>query len=357
MSEKEQNPSFSSPRDQALYWMVRLQSGEATADDRRRFESWVLENPTHRKEFEHFSKIWHTLDQGKPFLVGEIAQAEAFWNANRLNRFSPIIKSLIRWGTLPLGAMALAILIVPMPQWWAKMHTTENQYRTTKGEQQTHTLADGSKIMLNTDTTLSVRISDTGRVVDLQQGEALFTVTHDETRPFEVHAGNGIVHDLGTRFIIHKSHEKVNVSVLEGIVEVWLENNGELLPTPRPRLVKQDQQVWYTTDGRVSSIEPYNRQTASSWLEGRLVFNAQPLEQVIKEIGRYQPEEIRLLDSGLATIPVSGIFYLHDLGSFLQALQDTLPVRATRINPRLVIVERTMKSEESISNRANQEMS
>lgn len=219
MSGNNHRPSSRSPRDQALQWIVRLQFGDATAVDRRRFESWALENPTHRKEFEHFSEIWNNLDQCRPFLPKEIAQAEAFWNDNRSPRLSQIRKGLIWWGTLPLGALALAALIVHLPGWWAKMHTTENPYQTTREEEEhTHTLADGSEIRLTTDTTPSVRISHTERVVDLQQGEA-------------------------------------------------------------------------------------------------------------------------------------------DLGSFVQALQDNLPVGATRINPRPMIVERTMRSEKSIPNRTNHRLS
>lgn len=352
MPENIQSPSSPSTREQALQWMVCLQSGEESAADRRRFEFWALDNPTHREEFERFSEIWNNLDLIKPFIAVEIGQAEAFWYANRSARFSTIRQSLPRWGTVPIVVGALVALMVLTPWLREKVGTTENHYQTTKGEQQSLTLADGSEIMMNTDTKLSVRLSDTERMVELQQGEALFTVTHDEKRPFEVRAANGTIHDLGTQFIIYKSHEQVNVSVLEGIVEVGLKENRSILPIPRPRTVKQGQHVWFTADGRVSSVESFDPQTARAWTEGQLIFESLPLEQVLKEVGRYRSGEIRLLDQSLAEIPVSGIFNIHDLESFLQALQDTLPVRATHINPHLVIVERTMKSDQSISSRA-----
>ncbi|MEX2493721.1 MAG: FecR family protein [Nitrospirales bacterium] len=354
MSEKRQGSSSPFPHEQALQWFVHLQSGEATAGDHRRFEAWLRESLAHQKEFECVSKIWKNLDQAKPFVAAEIDQAETFWHANRPARFQALRQSFLLWGRIPVIVVALVALVVLTPWLGGRLQVTEHQFQTGKGEQQSYILADGSEIMLNTDTKLSVRISDTERVVALQQGEALFTVTHDETRPLEVRAGNGTVRDLGTRFTVYKSPEQVNVSVLEGVVEVGLNERTDTLPMASPKIVRQGERVSFTADDRMSSVEFYDRQIANSWIDGRLVFQAQPLEQVLKEVGRYQSGEIRLLDSTLAPIPVSGIFNIHDLGSFMQALQDTLPVRVTRVNPRLVIVERIMMSDRSISSRAGQ---
>ena len=86
----------------------------------------------------------------------------------------------------------------------------------SKGEQRQVALPDGSHIMLNTDTKLSVLISERTRSVSLDRGEAWFTVQHDEHRPFRIHVANGSIHDLGTEFIVKKVPEKVQVSVVEG---------------------------------------------------------------------------------------------------------------------------------------------
>ncbi|MDR4496062.1 MAG: FecR domain-containing protein [Nitrospirales bacterium] len=354
MSEKDQDSSAPFPNEQALQWFVHLQSGEATVGDRRCFEAWVLESPVHQKEFEYFSKIWKTLDQAKPFVADDIKQAEAFWDTARLTRFSAIRQGFFQWGRIPVVVLTLMVLVVLVPWFGSRQRAVENQYQTVKGEQQTIVLTDGSKIIMNTDTKISVRLSDADRVVTLRQGEALFTVTHDERRPFEVRAGNGTVRDLGTQFTVYTSPEQVNVFVLDGVVEVGLNEPTHSFPMSSPQIVRQGQKVSYTADGQVSAVESFDRQTENSWIEGRLIFQGQPLEQVLKDVGRYQSGEIRLLDSTLAAVPVSGIFNIHDLGSFLQALQDTLPVRATRINPRLVIVERILNPDSSTSSRAGQ---
>ncbi len=351
MLQNAQTPSPAA-REQALRWLVRLQSGEVTAKDRRYFESWVFDQSTHREEFERFSTIWNILDQTEPFMSAEINQAERFWDAHRTTRLPLNRLCLLRWGALPVVISAFVALNALTPWWWEGLFTTEVEYQTVKGEQQSFILEDGSEIMMNTDTKLSIQLSGTERVVAFEQGEALFTVTHDEKRPFEVRAGNGIVHDLGTQFLIHKSQEKVNVFVLEGVVEVGLNDHQKITPIPKPKIVEQGQQVWYTADGRISSVESFDRQTASAWTEGKLIFEAKPLLEVLKEVGRYRSEEIRLLDQSLASIPVSGIFNINDLGSFMQALQDTLPVRATPINSRLVIVERALNLDHPISNKA-----
>ena len=71
-------------------------------------------------------------------------------------------------------------------------------YSTGVGQRDSVTLDDGSSVMMGPAT----RIVVTGREVSLV-GEAFFTVTHDETRPFTVYAGDIGIRDLGTEFSVH----------------------------------------------------------------------------------------------------------------------------------------------------------
>ncbi len=93
-------------------------------------------------------------------------------------------------------------------------------YQTAKGEQKTVTLPDGSTIVMNTDTALSVQMSARFRTVILNRGEALFTVVHESARPFRVEAGGGVIQDIGTQFHVYKRQDKVLLSVLEGSVQI-----------------------------------------------------------------------------------------------------------------------------------------
>ncbi|WP_454062822.1 FecR family protein [Candidatus Nitrospira salsa] len=291
-----------------------------------------------------FHEVWKELDGVKPLLTQELEEAEAFWFAHSR---TPRSESISRWSVLPLnlGAWsALAAVIVLVMWWWVGVGANVTHYQTAKGKQQTVTLADGSIVMLNTDTMLSVLLSNQERVVELEQGEARFTVTHDEHRPFHVKAGNGMIHDLGTQFIVKHLSDQVEIFVFEGTVEVGVLQPVSSATASGRRLLTQGQQVRYTVEGHMSSIEPFEEHIASAWTEGKLVFHAQPLNTVLNELARYAPGEIRLLDPTLADLPISGIFNLENLGRFPQALQEAFPITATQINPQLVVLDRKSSS-------------
>jgi transmembrane sensor len=317
--------------------MVRLHSGEATDADRDQLDAWLAKDPANRQELECLTAMWNTLDRAKPLLEMELHEAEALYHHG-----SPV-GTRLGWrgpGRRLMTAGACVALLILVTSWWWTMPPNAVRYHTAKGEQQQVTLADGSLVMLNTASEIIAQFSENERVVVLDHGEAWFEVRHDERRPFRVQVANGTVHDIGTQFIVNKSPEKVLVSVLEGIVEVHVLAARESPMAARPAVLHHDEQVWYGTDGRLSSIGSFNRSAVGAWREGKLIFQAQPLEQVLTEIARYRPEEIRLLDPGLKSTPVSGVFNIRDVRSFIQALQDALPVKATWVNPQLIIVER-----------------
>ena len=316
--------------------MVRLSSGDATDADRDQLDAWLAEHPAHRQEFEQLSTMWSTLDRTKPLLEMEIEEAEALYHR------SSTAVSRLGWrpGWPSVTASAFVALLILVTSWWLTLPPKAITYQTAKGEQRQVTLADGSAVTLNTATQIATQFSDKERLVVLDHGEAWFQVRHDEMRPFRVQVANGAIQDIGTQFIVNKSSEKVLVSVLEGLVEVHVLASPESPTAARPALLHQGERVSYGADGRLSGIEPFNQSTAGAWREGKLIFQTQPLDQVLAEMARYRSEEIRVLDPGLKSIPVSGMFNIRDVQSFVKALQDALPIQATWVNPQLVLVER-----------------
>jgi len=201
-------------------------------------------------------------------------------------------------------------------------------------------LEEGTTIVMNTDSTLAVQVSDDERLVKLQEGEALFTVAHKDERPFVVYAANGVIHDIGTQFLVHKLPKRVRVAVLEGIVEVGLHEEQEAHALPGPKVLREGDQLFYTDDARLSEIEAFAVKSATAWVEGKLIFVEKPLADVLNEWERYRPKSIQLTDPQLGNLPISGVFRIDNLGSFFHALEEAFAIRAIHHNPRLVILER-----------------
>ncbi len=74
------------------------------------------------------------------------------------------------------------------------------KYVTGAGQKSTVTLADGSRVILDANSTLDVAFAERQRAVRLLNGHAFFDVAHDPGRPFTVQAAGRVVTALGTQF-------------------------------------------------------------------------------------------------------------------------------------------------------------
>jgi transmembrane sensor len=196
-------------------------------------------------------------------------------------------------------------------------------YATRSGERRIIQLADGSQLVLNYATALDVRFSDHDRRLRLHKGEALFTVAHDATRPFKVDAGDGVVTALGTRFEVRTDADQVAVTLLEGRVSVdrrHVNAHVELEP---------GDQVHFEETSAQMTRRKVDTEFVTSWSTGRLRFRATPLAEVLDEVNRYSTTQIRIVDTTLGSIPISGTFEIGDTASVVAALNALLPIEAT----------------------------
>jgi ferric-dicitrate binding protein FerR (iron transport regulator) len=92
---------------------------------------------------------------------------------------------------------------------------------TTRGQRTSVTLADGTQVRLNANSTLSYpeRFMGDTREVRLE-GEGYFDVTSDVAHPFIVHSGHTATRVLGTSFNVRAIPASVTVTLVEGKVNI-----------------------------------------------------------------------------------------------------------------------------------------
>ncbi len=148
------------------------------------------------------------------------------------------------------------------------------------------TLADGTKVWLNSSSSLRYPTAFTGneRLVELT-GEAYFEVVHNNKMPFKVKVANRVVEDLGTSFNINAYSDEpdMKVSLLDGKLSIHTGSNGSgtvLVPG-------QQGQVAHT--GTVNVISDALAVGASiAWKEGFFDFNGGTnLAGVLRQISRW----------------------------------------------------------------------
>lgn len=319
----------------ALEWFVLLQSGDATSADRRRFQGWIDADALHRREFDRCCRLWGELDSVRPLLREELARAVGEWD-----RAAQRPVNVPLWSCSPARLSAVLTLLlagVIAGGWWFATGIETMEYRTAKGERRTVVLADGSMVTMNTDTVVDAEFSFFKRAVVLREGEALFAVSHEGRRPFEVKAGSRVVRDVGTQFVVRHEEQRVMVTVVEGAVDV---QRFEQAAADQPwQRLTAGERVSYGPAGALSPVKTVSLAETTAWLEGKVVFEDRPLSEVIQEVGRYQRGAIRILDPWIGALKVSGVFRTDDWTGFLHALEHAAPVVVSPVNGEVVVLE------------------
>ncbi len=218
-----------------------------------------------------------------------------------------------------IAGLALCLLAAGLV--WLDPAYRSEQFATAIGEQQQFRLADGSQVSLNTDTAMRISWHLRSRDVDLQRGQALFDVTSERWRPFQVRAAHTKVHVLGTRFEVWRHADAVHVTVLRGRVKVsGAGGNTELGP---------GQQV-VAHAGAFTPVRLVDAARTSSWQNGKLVFDRVPLRDALQEVQRYSRHTISLDDPALGELLVSGMFDATHAEAVLDLLPTILPVTLRR---------------------------
>ena len=161
----------------ASEWLVRMESGTITAAERLRFAEWLSSDPSHRDAYREAERFWHGLDRLNPDDIREFVR---YLTEDTITDPRGTSRS---WRRVAALAASL-VLVAGIGLWITTAWLPFGDYRTAVGEVRTVTLADGSIVQLNTDTALSVSITEHGRRLTLHRGEAFFTVAPDAARPF-----------------------------------------------------------------------------------------------------------------------------------------------------------------------------
>ena len=296
--------------NEAATWDVRLGSEAVTAEDRRAWSHWLASDAAHRAAWDKVEQVCRQMGR----LPGNIARPALA--ADKVSR-----RAVLRSVGLVAGGGAASWLgwrTLPWSDWTA-------DYRSAVGERRIVQLADGSSMLLDTDTAVDVSFDAQARILDLRSG-AIHVTTHPDSaatpRPFIVRTRQGTATALGTRFTVKTEDGWTRVAVLEKSVRIEpAQGQGAIT-------LQAGQQARFSRD----AIGPaqINDIGTASWTTGRLVALDMPLGQLAAELGRYRRGGLGC-DADIAALLVSGSFPLDDTDQALAALTQGFPVKTVRM--------------------------
>jgi len=306
-------------RDEAAQWYAKLNNTMVSTDALRDFRAWRKE-PACDEAYLEIEAFW-----GR---VGKLEQDQDIKRAadEALARPSGL---LARPGGRGLaGALLAAGLGVALAFGWQAY--AGKSYSTGVGEQRLVRLEDGSRLRLDTDSQVRVRLGAAERRLELVSGQAFFEVAHDASRPFVVRARDTRITALGTRFDVSRTASGVEVTLVDGKVRV----DGAAAGSQASWTLKPGQQLATSVDRATPIVRTVDAGVATSWTTGRLVFRGVPLAEAIAEVNRYSPRKVVLEAPDLAATPVTGAFDTGDTDAFVAAVGDVYDLRAEPVGER-----------------------
>jgi len=307
-------------------------SGDLPDENRMIIDSWRKESPENEKFFQEMQYGWNVI----PFLQ----EMEQFNSFEALKKITPLLEQEspgIRW--IKILQRIAAILIIPLVVYAAYMTISNISLKrlsesasiiqtisSRQGMVSQLTLSDGTKVWLNSGSTLQFPLRFTGKKRQVKlTGEAYFEVAKNENQPFLLNADELNVEVLGTSFnVVSYDEESVSEVVLvTGKVKLFAKSDniekqyGFLHPGQRVVFTKNTQKV---------ICEEVDVKKYISWRNGDLIFRDDSMNEVVKRLSRWFNVEISVIDPEINDYVYKATFSDETLSQVLYMLKISAPI-------------------------------
>ncbi len=317
-------------------------SGDLSAEKQNQLDNWLSESEANRKEFDVLKKTWEMSSNfSKDFEVNldtEFAQIQNRIDADEKGNVKeaivktiPVARKNNWWKPLSVAAAILllagAFFVFNQNSKSAEMLAME----TLDGEVKEVALADGSKVWLNENSSLSYPDAMNGdeRRVTLK-GEAFFDITKNPSKPFIIDTRDAEVKVLGTSFEVRAMDDETKTEVVVKTGKVSLGKKNEV----KPLILTKNQKGVYNnkTQGYVrSEVKDLN---SISWQSKTMEFNDVVLEKVLTDIENHFDIKVTLDNQDLLKCKFNSIFIDKDQDAVLRAVSNVLKMKLVETNDK-----------------------
>lgn len=255
--------------------ILRYLQGRTSAEERLKMLQWLEEDPAHMEEYNYLRQIFNATVCSEEDIPLYIPSRHTGSRRNRM-----------------LAAAAAAfICLFAGGAWMYTQHISESQatllatsdIHVPVGQRTEITLNDGTRIWLNSNSTLHIaNMDDKGQRRVCLNGEAYFEVAHDEHLPFVVQTGSHEVQVLGTKFNVfaYKDQENFSVRLYEGSVDV---SDAQKSTTIR---LSPDEEARLSDNGQLVKGS-FDKEESLLWIEGIYYFEDTDYGSILRQMKEY----------------------------------------------------------------------
>lgn len=366
-------------KEEAALWLLKIEESPLSRQQAGELKQWVATSDIHRSVIIRMSKTWNNMDVLAAMRVAPERKTRFSMDKFKALLGTRILATFYKDGSksgqgysllFKLSSVSVCLLVSVL--FFGSMFnqgsiSQSSYYATEVGEYKKHLLEDGSTLWLNSNSKVKVDYSDSFRRIALINGEAHFEVQKDPSRPFEVYSMNRLVRAIGTAFSVHKLQGHVEVLVSEGTVELAIVDDvlilkpDDLLASTNINLGNEEnpqevsnepakvskylgklsagQGMTISTsasakndDNQVEYIDTGELARKLSWMNGKLVFAGETLEQVVTEISRHTSMKIDVPDPELRQLRIGGHFETGETDKLFSILDSGFGIVVHKID-------------------------
>lgn len=317
---KEEKESAQDVRLQAARWMQRRQLWDWSAEDQAELDRWLAASPSHHIAYMRVMAIWNRTER-LTALRGAPAPEEA--DVSRRN-WSVVVRSVAAIALVSALGLAAGYRYLQI------QHQTI--WTTPVGGHEILSLADGSKIELNTNTVL--RVSADQRTAWLDRGEAYFQIKHDSAHPFSVSVAGKRIVDIGTKFLIRRDRGELEVALVEG--KARIEPAKPKDGTRTAVLTRGDVALASGSSLSVVKVPQASLMRELSWRQDLLIFDNARLADVAAELNRYNSQKL-VIAPEIADLKIVASIPTNGIHAFKRVARDFLGLRVEERGQDIVI--------------------
>ncbi|TDQ08205.1 FecR family protein [Pedobacter metabolipauper] len=301
-------------------------------------DEWLKESPDHVQKYKEAKFLWQLSAKIKP------EQHEGSFEAIKANilvassvEVKPVKLSFWKYGIAAslIGAFLFSLFYFLNTNKPANQKEEWVIKKAGVGKVIQIVLPDSSKVWLNSGTELAFTTnfnSKKTRSVKLT-GEAYFEVKHDPSHPFVVKSGDLVTTVYGTSFSVraYRNESSATVSVNSGKVGVTAPGNESavfLLPEDKLRYDLNQKSFLKTT-----ITDP----DVDSWINGDLIFDQTPLEEVLKTLSRKYDVRFETGSANYKGCMLTARFQNKPIQEVLKTLQLVMNIQSEQIDHTIIL--------------------
>ncbi|MGO4289891.1 FecR family protein [Chitinophaga sp. RAB17] len=295
---------------------IKLAERKSTQEERLRLIAWLEKDPVPSE----FPSVEELLETGNGRVMPPEAAANVF---NTIMQHSPATPVIPLWKRTRFRIAAALIPFVGLASLAIVYYREKDNRRhfvNNTRQVQTIQLEDGTVIRLNQRSSMAVKTNDQRREVWLE-GEAFFTVKHQATQPFIVHAANLVdISVLGTAFNVNTRNGNAAVVLNEGSVKVNAGKTASLL-------LKPGEMAAFNNNTRVLSKQPVDTLFQTSWKYNLLAFKSQTLKTVMQQLGEQYDYKVAFEAEGIENLLFTGYLPSDNLQQAILTIEQSFNLK------------------------------